>query len=152
MSPGVYDMMNAPPRTRRAEDGLRGEGRYMAVGTVSVNKLKAHGDKRDAANAADTDLSSGYHLGRIYSSISQQHVLKRLLKCVSFVLSPSSSVPSLCDAALLSLEDAPVIIRLSPSRRPSVSPFVSVRLPLCLLGSGHQNIFRRKKTKQLLLK
>lgn len=143
MSPGVYDMMNAPPRTRRAEDGLRGEGRYTAVGIVSVNKLKARGDKRDAGNAADTDLSSGYHLGRIYSSISQQHVLKRLLKCVSFVLSPSSSVPSLCDAALLSLEDAAVIIR------PSVSLFVSARLPLSLLDSGHQNIFRQQKTKQL---
>lgn len=136
MSPGVYDMMNAPPRTRRAEDGLRGEGRYTAVGIVSVNKLKARGDKRDAGNAADTDLSSGYHLGRIYSSISQQHVLKRLL-------SPSSSVPSLCDAALLSLEDAAVIIR------PSVSLFVSARLPLSLLDSGHQNIFRQQKTKQL---
>lgn len=94
----------------------------MAVGTVSLNKLKARGDKRDAGHAADTDLSSGYHRGRIYSAISQQHALTRLLKCVSFVLSSCASVTFV-------------------SRRPSVCPFVSVRLPLCLLGSGHQNIF-----------
>lgn len=34
---------------------------------------------------------------------------------------------------------------------PSRHPLVSVRLPLCLLGSGHQNIFTQEETKTLVL-
>lgn len=139
--------------TSRAEDRVRGDIWLLASRRL-INW--SHTETKGMQEMLLTEIWAPdiiwRHLGRIYSSISQQHILTFLFKSDFSVFYHLPCPLPLCVAGILSLEDTLVII-LYVSHPPSLSAslFVSFSLPLCPLGSGHQNIFIQWETKQLTL-
>lgn len=108
----------------------------MAVGIASLNKPKQTQTKGTPPQISALDIIWGKFTAPSVNGMFP----KCLLKCVSFVLSPSLSVTSLCDAAPLLGGRSPYQMRLALPASLRVS-ICLCRLDLCLLGSGHQNIF-----------
>lgn len=89
------------------------------------------------------------HLGRIYSSISQQHVFKLLFKSDCSVFYHLPCPLPLCVAGILSLEDTLVII-LCVSQAPSICLFLSAFVSPWLRSSEHLHTIENKAAHWIL--